>query len=295
MPTAKTHLLALDQGTSSSRAIVFDTGGAIVAMAQREFRQIFPKPGWVEHDPQEIWDVAARGRARGDREVRRGRECDRRDRHHQPARNDDRLEPRHRRADRQRHRLAGPPHRRRLRDAEGARSRSALSRQDRPRSRRLFFRHQARLAARAHERRARRRRTWRAGLRHGRFLADLAADRWRRSRIAQARGARHRRQQRLAHAALRHPRRRLERRVAAHARRAALAARRSASVEPRVRPHAGRSAGRLDPHRRRRRRPAERALRPGLLRRRTGQEHLRHRLLHADEHRRALATRRRTG
>ena len=50
-----THLLALDQGTSSSRAIVFDRDGGIVAMAQREFRQIFPQAGWVEHDPREIW------------------------------------------------------------------------------------------------------------------------------------------------------------------------------------------------------------------------------------------------
>jgi glycerol kinase len=57
MPNRKTHLLALDQGTSSSRAVVFDSHGAIVAMAQREFRQIFPKPGWVEHDPREIWDT----------------------------------------------------------------------------------------------------------------------------------------------------------------------------------------------------------------------------------------------
>ncbi|MDP9045011.1 MAG: glycerol kinase GlpK [Pseudomonadota bacterium] len=54
MPQA-THLLALDQGTSSSRSIVFDAQGGIVAMAQREFRQIFPRPGWVEHDPKEIW------------------------------------------------------------------------------------------------------------------------------------------------------------------------------------------------------------------------------------------------
>ena len=49
------HLLALDQGTSSSRSIVFDVQGRIVAMAQREFRQIYPQPGWVEHDPKEIW------------------------------------------------------------------------------------------------------------------------------------------------------------------------------------------------------------------------------------------------
>ncbi len=51
----KTHLLALDQGTSSSRSIVFDMQGRIKAMAQREFRQIYPRPGWVEHDPMEIW------------------------------------------------------------------------------------------------------------------------------------------------------------------------------------------------------------------------------------------------
>jgi glycerol kinase len=49
------YLLALDQGTSSSRSIVFDAQGRIVTMAQREIRQIFPQPGWVEHDPREIW------------------------------------------------------------------------------------------------------------------------------------------------------------------------------------------------------------------------------------------------
>lgn len=53
----KSHLLALDQGTSSSRSIVFDRDGRIVAMAQREFRQIYPQPGWVEHDPREIWQT----------------------------------------------------------------------------------------------------------------------------------------------------------------------------------------------------------------------------------------------
>jgi glycerol kinase len=50
------HVLALDQGTTSSRALVFDDSGSIVSLAQREFQQIFPQPGWVEHDPQEIWD-----------------------------------------------------------------------------------------------------------------------------------------------------------------------------------------------------------------------------------------------
>ncbi|MDE2004797.1 MAG: glycerol kinase, partial [Betaproteobacteria bacterium] len=48
-------ILALDQGTTSSRAIVFDHDGAVRGAAQREFRQIFPQPGWVEHDATEIW------------------------------------------------------------------------------------------------------------------------------------------------------------------------------------------------------------------------------------------------
>ncbi|MGH2404725.1 MAG: FGGY family carbohydrate kinase, partial [bacterium] len=50
-------VLALDQGTSSSRAILFDHGGQIIASAQQEFRQIYPQPGWVEHDPEEIWQT----------------------------------------------------------------------------------------------------------------------------------------------------------------------------------------------------------------------------------------------
>src|SRR5919106_836142 len=49
------YILALDQGTTSSRAIVFDHDGAVRAVAQKEFTQIFPRAGWVEHDPQEIW------------------------------------------------------------------------------------------------------------------------------------------------------------------------------------------------------------------------------------------------
>ena len=51
----KKYILSLDQGTTSSRAIVFDHGGNICAVAQKEFKQMFPKPGWVEHDPMEIW------------------------------------------------------------------------------------------------------------------------------------------------------------------------------------------------------------------------------------------------
>ena len=49
------YVMALDQGTTSSRAIIFDENGSIVSVAQKEFTQIYPKPGWVEHDPMEIW------------------------------------------------------------------------------------------------------------------------------------------------------------------------------------------------------------------------------------------------
>ncbi len=59
-----THILAIDQGTTSSRAIVFDRSLKPVGLAQKEFRQIFPKPGWVEHDLDDIWDsVVATARA----------------------------------------------------------------------------------------------------------------------------------------------------------------------------------------------------------------------------------------
>ena len=51
------YILAFDQGTTSSRAIVFNKEGAIVATAQKEFTQLFPQPGWVEHDPNEIWST----------------------------------------------------------------------------------------------------------------------------------------------------------------------------------------------------------------------------------------------
>lgn len=62
-------ILAFDQGTTSSRAIVFDSSGKVVSVAQKEFTQIFPKPGWVEHDPIEIWSsqigIAAEAVTRG--------------------------------------------------------------------------------------------------------------------------------------------------------------------------------------------------------------------------------------
>lgn len=63
----KKYVLALDQGTTSSRAILFDRNGRIVNISQKEFTQIYPNPGWVEHDPLEIWETqleAARGAIR---------------------------------------------------------------------------------------------------------------------------------------------------------------------------------------------------------------------------------------
>ena len=53
------YILSLDQGTTSSRAIIFDHDGSIKAVAQKEFKQIFPQPGWVEHDAMEIWTSQA--------------------------------------------------------------------------------------------------------------------------------------------------------------------------------------------------------------------------------------------
>jgi glycerol kinase len=52
----KEYIMALDQGTTSSRAVIFNHRGKIISIAAKEFRQIFPRPGWVEHDPMEIWD-----------------------------------------------------------------------------------------------------------------------------------------------------------------------------------------------------------------------------------------------
>jgi glycerol kinase len=55
----KKFIMTLDQGTTSSRAILFNESGKIVSLAQKEFTQIYPKPGWVEHDPMEIWSTQA--------------------------------------------------------------------------------------------------------------------------------------------------------------------------------------------------------------------------------------------
>ena len=81
----KHYIAALDQGTTSSRCVIFDRQGHIVGMAQREFTQIYPQPGWVEQDPMEIWSS-------------------------QSARNHNSLGQGNRSAHPQRHRVAVPPH-----------------------------------------------------------------------------------------------------------------------------------------------------------------------------------------
>jgi glycerol kinase len=65
------HLLALDQGTTSSRALIIEYDGKVTAVAQKEFAQIFPQPGWVEHDPKEIWasQIAVAAQALGRAEI----------------------------------------------------------------------------------------------------------------------------------------------------------------------------------------------------------------------------------
>ena len=191
------HILALDQGTTSSRAIVFDREGRIRAVAQKEFAQLFPQPGWVEHDADEIWasqiGVAVEALDPCAPAPRRHR----RHRYHQSARDDGHLGPRHRRADRTGDRLAGSPDRGSLRATEGRRRRTDRPAEDRAADRRLFLGDQDSVAARARPGRAGARRARTAGVRHDRQLAGLETDR----RTL----PRHRREQRLSHDALQHP------------------------------------------------------------------------------------------
>ena len=120
------YIMALDAGTTSNRCILFNEQGEMCSVAQKEFTQYFPQPGWVEHDANEIWstqiEVAQRGYGehRGDRR----RHC--RHRHHQPAGDHHRLGQKNRRAGVPRHRLAVPPHQCVLRRAEGDRADGAI-------------------------------------------------------------------------------------------------------------------------------------------------------------------------
>ena len=104
------YAAAIDQGTTSTRCMVFDHGGNVVSVAQKEHEQIYPKPGWVEHDVDGDLGAHAGGRRRGDGLGRRERGRRRRRRHHQPARDRGGLGQDDGQADPQRARLAGHAH-----------------------------------------------------------------------------------------------------------------------------------------------------------------------------------------
>ena len=190
------YILAIDQGTTSSRAIVFDGKMKIAGIGQKEFTQFYPASGWVEHDPEEIWQsvvwAAKEALQESQGEGRRHRGY----RHHQPARDGGDLGQGDRQADPQGDRLAGQAHRAALRQAQEGRAGEEILAQDRPAARPVFLRHQDRLAARQCERRARARRERRAARRHDRHLPRLAADR--------RQGPCDRRDERIAHAGLQH-------------------------------------------------------------------------------------------
>ena len=113
--TKQKYIMALDAGTTSNRCILFNAKGEMCSVAQKEFTQYFPKPGWVEHDANEIWTTQLGvALSRHEPDWRSGRGY-RRHRHHQPARDHHRLGPRYRRAGLPRHCLAVPPHQRILR------------------------------------------------------------------------------------------------------------------------------------------------------------------------------------
>ena len=225
------YVLALDQGTTSSRAILFDEQGRPVSVAQREFRQIFPQPGWVEHDPKEIFQTQ--------REV--AREAVRKagvplkdlmavgitnQRETTIVWDRQSGEPIHNAIVWQDRRTAPQ-----CAELKAARRREPGARAHRPGDRSVFQRHQDRVAARQRSRRAGARRARRARLRHGGHLAHLAPHRQPHPR--------HRRLERLAHAALQHPHERLGCRAAARVRRAARDPSRRASLGARLR-HAAR-------------------------------------------------------
>ena len=108
-------ILAIDQGTTGTTCLVVDDALAVRGRGYAELPQHFPRPGWVEHDPEEIWAVGARARAESalaDAGITAARAAG--DRDHEPARDDGRLGTRTGRPVQQRDRLAGPAHGRAL-------------------------------------------------------------------------------------------------------------------------------------------------------------------------------------
>lgn len=217
----KKYVVALDQGTTSSRAIVFDRDANVVSQAQREFAQFYPQAGWVEHDPMEIWatqsSTLVEALAQASIEHDRGRH-----RYHQPARDHGGLGPSQRSADPQRHRLAVPAQRGDLRAAQARRAGRLHPRNHRAGHRSVLLRDQAEVDPRQRRRRPRTRAQRRPVVRHHRHLADLEAHR--------RQGPRHRLHQCLADHAVQYPQPRLGRTDARGARHSPLDATRGAQL-----------------------------------------------------------------
>ena len=112
-------VLAIDQGTTGSRALIVNSSGHIVADAYSEFPQLYPQPGWVEHDPEAIWQTTLGVVRRALAAAQLAPERIGGDRDHQPAGDHGRLGPPHAGAGPQRDRVAVPPVGRDLRPAQG--------------------------------------------------------------------------------------------------------------------------------------------------------------------------------
>ena len=273
------HVLAIDQGTTSTRAIVFDRAGAPVAQSQRELEQHYPRAGWVEHDPETIWQdtlavcreaLAKAGLERRARSPRSASPTSARPWCCGSGRAASRC------TARSSGRTGAPP-------SAAARSappattpwcsaRTGLLIDPYFSATKLAWLLDEVAGARAGGR------ARRAGVRHHRFVPALAAHR--------RRGARDRRDQRRAHHALRHPSPGLGRRAAAAPAHSAGGPAGGQGLQRAVRRHLGRPVRRAAADHRHRRRPAGGDRRPGVLRAGHAEEHLRHRLLRAVEHRR---------
>ena len=270
------YAAAIDQGTTSTRFMVFDHGGQVVSVDQKEHEQIYPKPGWVEHDPMEIWertqevvragldkvqasDIAAVG-------VTNQRETtvvwDRSTGQPGP----------------QRDRVAGHPHGPDLQRAVRRRRAGPVPGEDRPADRHVLLRSEDQVDPRQRRRSPRQGRERRDPVREHRHVGDLAAH-----RRGGRRRPRDRRDERQPHDDDEPRDARLGRRDPRDPRRPS----RDAAADPGLERGLRRGQGRpgRNPGRRRPRRPAGGALRPDLLRRRRGQEHLRDGQLPPPEHR----------
>ena len=267
---ADTFVAAIDQGTTSSRCLLFDHAGRMVSMAQLEHQHHYPQPGWVEHDAVEVWRNVTRlvpaRRAAGRHRRRAGGHA----RHRQPARDHGGVGPEHRRTGRPRDHLAGHPYRRLRQAAQAGADRGAVPRRQRARARVVLRGTTPALAARPHPRPPRRAKNGQALF--GTMETWLI---WNLTGGPDGGCPRHRRDQREPHHADGPRHLPVGRPAGGRPRHPAGDAARDPRQRRGVRhlPH-GAPRGQ---HRRRARGPAGRAGRTDLLRPRRGQVHVRHR------------------